>query len=239
MTAPQLAVATVIVTLGSMLQGTIGFGLGLFAAPLLLLIEPRLVPGPLLAASGVLTLLLTRRDWHGVHGPDLAWALGGRVVGTLAALAVLVVASRELLEVLLGSLVLLAVALLASGLHPGLSPRVLVVAGTLSGFMGTTTTIGGPPMALLYSRAAGPRLRGTLSAFFVVGVVISVSGLALVGRFGRLEARYAALLLPGILVGFLVSRLTVRALGARWLRPAVLAVSALAGLVVVIRQLVS
>ena len=53
--------ATTAVALGALIQGTIGFGLGLFAAPLLILIDPRLVPGPILVSSAVLTVLLARR----------------------------------------------------------------------------------------------------------------------------------------------------------------------------------
>jgi uncharacterized protein len=238
LTLPQFLAATVVVALGAVLQGTIGFGLGLFGAPLLLLIDPLLVPGPLLGASAVLTLLLTRREWGGVRGGDLGWALGGRLAGTLAALAVLTALPAERLDLLLGGLVLLGVALTASGLHLRPTPRMLLGAGALSGFMGTTTTIGGPPIALVYSRESGPRLRGTLSAFFVVGVMVSVIGLALVGRFGLRELRLAGLLLPGVVVGFVASRHTSTALDRGFLRPAVLGVSAISALVVILRAVV-
>ena len=70
-------------------NGHVGFGLGILAAPLLLLLDPRLVPGPLLAASLVLTVLLARREWRDARRGDLGWALAGRLGGTLAAVAIL------------------------------------------------------------------------------------------------------------------------------------------------------
>ena len=235
MTPVEHLAATAIVTAGALLQGTIGFGLGLFAAPLLLLLDPRLVPGPILGASVVLTLLLARREWHGVIAADLGWALSGRVGGTVLALVVLTRLPAEAIERLFGSLVLLAVGITASGLHPRPRRGVLVAVGSLSGFMGTTTSIGGPPMALLYQKEPGPRLRGTLSAYFVVGVVLSLIGLALVHRFGWVEIRLAVGLLPGILIGFLLSRRTAGWIDRGFLRPAVLVVSLAAGLLVLVR----
>ncbi len=229
-------VVTVVVALGATIQGTVGFGLGLFAAPLLLLIEPGLVPGPLLLASAVLTLLLARRNWHGVQVGDLGWALGGRVVGTLLALAVLTTLSARQLDTLFGVLVLTAVVLTGIGpkIRPG--PGPLLAAGTASGLMGTMTTIGGPPVALLYQHESGPRIRGTLSAFFVVGVVLSVAGLASVGRFGIPEVVQAGLIVPGVLAGYAASVVTEQWIGGRWLRSAVLVVSAGAGLAVILRR---
>ena len=66
---PQFIMLSLVVGLGSLLQGSIGFGLGLFAVPFLVLIDPRLVPGPILLASGVLTILMVHREWPTSSGP--------------------------------------------------------------------------------------------------------------------------------------------------------------------------
>lgn len=205
--------------------------------PILLLIEPRFVPGPLLFASIGLTLLLTHRERRGVRVSDLKWSLSGRVLGIAVAAAALAIVPAPRLAILFGALVLLAVGLSATGLHVPVRPGTLFGAGILSGFMGTTVSIGGPPMALLYQRQSGPQIRGTLSAYFVVGVTLSLIGLHLVGRFGVEEFLLALALLPGIGVGFLVSRHTARALDVRSLRTAILAVSAVSAMLVLLRAL--
>lgn len=227
---------TLTVACGAALQGSVGFGLGMFAVPILVLIDPRFVPAPLLFSSIVLTALLTRREWSGVDGAALKWALSGRVVGTAVAAAALTALSDRTLGITFGVLVIAAVAMSASGLR--LSPKrwTLVGAGTLSGFMGTTASIGGPPMALVYSREAGPRIRGTLSAYSLMGVSISLVGLAAVGRFTTREALLALFLVPGILLGFVVSRATARWLDRGYIRAAVLVVSAAAAVVVIVRH---
>ena len=231
------ALTTAIVTVGATLQGTVGFGMGLFAVPLLILIDPRLVPGPLLGTSVVYVLLLAHRNRRGVQWRDLGWALSGRLVGVSIAAVVLSLVSQEHIAIVFGVLILAAVAMSASGLKVEPRAATLLGAGTLSGFMATTVSIGGPPMALLYQHKSGERLRGTLSGFFVVGILLSLTALHLVGRFGRQEIILAALLLPGTLLGFLLSQHTARIFDRGYIRPAVLTVSAASAVVVVLRQL--
>lgn len=229
--------SSLIVTAGAALQGSVGFGLGLFSVPLLLLFAPELVPGPLLAASIVLTMLLAHGERGAIAWNDLGWALAGRIPGIVAAAALLAVVSQSSIGLWSGILVLLAVGLSASGLHVPLNPRSLVAAGVLSGLLGTAVSIGGPPIALLYQREPGPRLRGTLAAFFLIGVALSLVGLAAADRFGLIELRLAAYLVPGIVLGFLVSRRAARLLDRGYTRPAILLISALSSLVVVLRAL--
>ena len=56
-----------------------------------------------------------------------------------------------------------------------------MLAGATSGVLGTATAIGGPPMALVWQRKSGARLRGTMSGFFLVGSVMSIAALAATG----------------------------------------------------------
>ncbi len=238
LTLTQIALAAGAVTVGATLQGSIGFGLGLVAAPLLVLIDPRFIPAPLLLASVVLTVLLTHREWRSVQFRDLGWAIGGRMVGIAAAITALLLISPNRIALFFGVLILLMVGLTASGLHLPPTPRTLLGAGMLSGFSGTAVSIGGPPMALVLQRESGARLRGTLSAFFVVGISMSLVGLRIAGRLGRTELLLSLALLPGILLGYLISRHTARLLDRGYTRSAVLAVSGAAGVVVIIKQLI-
>jgi hypothetical protein len=228
--------ASLIILAGCVVQGSIGIGLGLLGAPLLVLIEPRLLPGPLLFCSLILTTLVTYRDWHGVRFADLGWALPGRLLGTAIALLVLRAVSPERVGVFVGVAVLAGVAFTASGLHLPPRPGTLLGAGTLAGFFGTTTSVGGPPMAIIYQREPGPRIRGTLSAFFVVGVLVSLGGLHVVGRYGAPELRLSLLVAPAAVAGFLLSRRSALWVDQGRTRAAVLFASAAAGVVVVLRE---
>ena len=239
MTILEFILTTAVVTIGATLQGSVGLGLGMFGAPMLMLVDPSFIPGPLLCAALVLTLLLTHRERHSIHFPDLRWTLSGRVVGIILGLGLLASLSPGRLRLVFGVLILVAVAMSASGLHLRIGPRTLVAAGVLSGLMGTTVSVGGPAMALVYQHSPGARIRGTLSAYFVVGVSMSLLGLSLVGLFGREQLILAVALLPGILLGYSVSRYTARALDKGPTRVVVLSISAAAGILVILRQILT
>jgi hypothetical protein len=232
------SLASLVVAAGAALQGAIGFGLGVFSVPLLLLFVPNLVPGPLLAVSVLLTVLLAHHDRAGISWRDLGWALSGRTVGIALATALIATVSSQALALWSGGLVLFGVVLSGSGLRIPPAPRSLLAAGLLSGVLGTAVSIGGPPIALLYQHEAGARLRGTLAAFFLIGVTMSLVGLGAIHRFGVAELRLAVYLVPGVLLGWMASRRAAHLLDRGYTRPAILVISALSSVIVIVKALV-
>jgi uncharacterized membrane protein YfcA len=237
LTTIELLVASAAAALGAVVQGSVGFGLSLAAVPILILIDPRLVPGPVLCVAIVLTLLIARRERRSIDLYGVTWGLAGRLPGTALGATLLVMLPRDKLSLAFGVLVLLAVAMSASRLRVRATAFSLVAAGLLSGVMGTTAAIGGPPIALVLQHSPGARLRGTLSGFFLVGASVSLLALVVVGRFGREELLLAAALLPGILVGYMISGWTARWLDRGYTRLALLAVATAAAILVIVRQL--
>ena len=224
--------------LGTILQGSIGFGLGLVAAPLLILINPKLIPGPLLCTGTMLALLILIRQRRSVHLGGLGWALVGRVGGAILGALTLSVMPRDVAVFVLGMVILLGVglSLLPWKLRPGI--WTMLGAGTASGYMATLTSVGGPPIALVYQDSSGDRLRGTLSGFLMIGAFISLVALSITGHFGGTQLRLSFLILPGLIGGFIVSIYTSRLLDQGWTRPAVLTTSAATAVVCMVRQFV-
>lgn len=233
----DIAIASITVFVGSTVQGSIGFGLGLLASPILILIDQRFVPAPILLSSWVLTTFLILRERQAIDFVGLRWAVAGRVAGTSAAGIVLAVLSPDRVTIVFGGLVLVGVAMSVSGLQLKPQRWILVCAGTLSAVMGTIASIGGPPMALVYQHAHGARLRATMSSFFWIGTVMSLATLRLVGRFGAEEVGLALVILPAMVAGLVVSRWTATRVDRGYTRPLVLALAATAGLAVILRQL--
>jgi uncharacterized membrane protein YfcA len=233
----EIATAISAVLAGSVVQGAVGFGLALVSAPVLILIDPRFIPAPLLLASLSLILLTAYRDRQGIDLSGLRWAVIGRLFGTGVGVVALTMISGSQLTLTFGVIVLVSVGLSASGLHLRPNPIPLIGAGTVSGFMATTSSIGGPPMALLYQHESGTRLRGTLAGFFIVGVSISLVSLALIGRLGQEELKLALILQPGILIGFAASSKAIDWLDGGHTRLAVLTVAAVMACVVILSEL--
>jgi hypothetical protein len=232
-----IAGVTVVMTISAFLQGAVGFGLGLIAIPFLIYLDLRFVPGPLLVAALTLHMLVLQRDRSGVDKSGLTMLLSGRVLGTIPAAVLLAHLPIDSMKILLAGVVLAGavMGLLHSGGHP--TPAVLFGAGTASGFMATTAGLGGPPVALVYQRETGLRLRGTLAAYFIVGTVFSLIALAWAGRFGVEELRLSSVLIPGTVLGYFLSRRAAAYLDGGRTRTAVLTVSALAAVSVILTVL--
>lgn len=222
---------------GAVLQGSVGFGLGLIGVPLLVLIDPVFVPGPLLLAAFLLNLLMSHREHGSIDYQSVKWAIPGRLLGALFGAGLLSAIPKDRISILFEAMVLLAVAVSFTGLDLRPHAQNVLLAGTFSGFMGTTAAIGGPPMALVLQKQKGPRIRSTLSVIFAAGTVISIATLVVIGRFGPQELQAAVILFPGIVLGFFISRHTARVLDRGYIRRAVLITSALSGIFVILKNL--
>ena len=230
----QLVLASGVVGLGAMVQGSIGFGVNVVAGPILVLIDPELVPGPALVIAFVLTVLVAYRERGATDLGGFKWVFVGRVPGTVAGAFAAAALPEEGVAIALASVVLVAVLLSVGGWRVRRTPATLAGAGVVSGVMGTVSSIGGPPVALLYQDERGSEVRGTLSSIFAVGALFSLVLLAIVGRFGWHELSVALALLPAVAAGFVVSRWTVPIMDRGFVRPAILglcAASAIAALV--------
>jgi uncharacterized membrane protein YfcA len=235
--ATDLLLASLAIGVGALVQGTLGFGQALVAAPLLVLISPSLVPAPLLVLAIALNVLIGWRERAYLDLRGLRWPLAGQVAGTVVAIGMLEVSSQRTISLVLAASVLLAVGLSALGLRLDPTRRNLGLAGTLAGFMGTTSSMPGPPLALVHQHVPGHRLRATMVPFFIMGATFSIIGLTASGRMGFHDVEMGLLLVPAMAVGFGLSRWTIEWVSPELLRRCVLALSALAAVFLIQQSL--
>jgi len=233
----ELVIGFVVFTTGCTIQGVLGFGAGLFSVPILALVAPEFVPGPVLMLNPVLCALFAWREHGAIDRKVLRWALVGRVPGVLLGVWALTAVSEDGLGLLFGVLLLAGVGLKISGLHASPNPWTLMGAGGLSGFMGTSVAVGGPPIALVLDGSSGAEFRATLNAFFFIGTTISLAVLAMAGEFGTADLLLAFYLLPSMLAGVAFSNRVRHLLDQVWLAPAVYTLSSSVAVVLVIRSL--
>jgi uncharacterized membrane protein YfcA len=198
--------ALLIVLGGSLVQGLLGIGFGLLAAPLLYLLDPSYVPGPILLLGFLLAccMLLGNRQ-------ALAWrrplpAILARLPGAWCGGLLLGLLPSAWLGLLLGACVLLATVTSYRWLEVRCNPRNLVIAGFCSGLMGTATSVGGPPMALVYQMRSRISARDELAAFFLLTTPVSVLFLLYQGRLPFDYLSTTLKLAPGVLVGYFLAR---------------------------------
>jgi hypothetical protein len=231
----QILLANIALLAGACLQGIAGYGIGTLSAPLMFLVSPLLVPGPLILNAVLLTVMMLIRNRASLSFRQVRFAIGGDVVGTVLAGMTLAVVSTQAFGLIFGGLILAAVALSVAGLRPTLTPRNSVIAGAASGYMGTITAVGGPPIALIYQNEQGPLVRANMSAFFLFASFASALALLASGHLGMREVMLFVVTFPGVLAGFLLSGLLVNRVPFGGLRPVILSIAAVAGVAAVIR----
>ncbi len=225
------------VTIGAVVQGSVGFGANIVAVPVIAVLEPDALPATLALVVIPLVAVMAIRERHALDRRGVTWITVGRIPGTIVGAVVVAAISPDTLSVLLGGGVLLAVAMSTLTASIQVNRVTATTAGFASGAMGTATSIGGPPLALLYQHHEGPVLRATLAVAFAVGTVLSLTGLAIAGAIEPWHVVLASALLPGLLAGLAVSRLLVDRLDRAWLRPAVLCFAAATAVIAIIRGL--
>ncbi len=234
-----LALALLTVLVASVVQTSSGIGFGMVAAPILILIDTKLVPGPILLLSLIVSSMAAFRERHDIDYRGLMVALGGRIPGTILAGLTITLIPAATFGLVFGVLVLLAVILsvLAGKIAP--TPRVLLPAGFVSGYMGTLTSIGAPPMALAYQHGSPATIRSTMAIYFVIGAGFSIATLAWYGRFGKDEIVASIIFLPPLFLGFWLSNFVVRRLRRERVRQIILALCASASSVLIVKSCLS
>ncbi len=224
-----------LVLLGAIIQTVFGFGMAIVAAPLLIMIEPRLVPGPLVFAAMVQCILMAHQNRRDLDPAGLTSAFIGRIPGSIAGAFILTLVSTPILSIGVGVVVLIAVAFSLGRFKILPTPVSMFWASMVSGFLGSATSIGGPPMALLMQHEQAGKIRANLAGYFIYGCVITLISLYIIGRFGMEELMLSLWLVPGAVLGFVVCRwLPFYRLGDN-LRPAILGICVVSALFAIVR----
>jgi hypothetical protein len=233
----ELAICLAIVAVGAFVQGTLGFGINLIAAPVIALVVPDAVPGGIVLLSLPLTITMLLREHRHIDRRGVAWIATARVPGAVIGAAIVVLVAPDTLTVVIGAAILLAVALSLLHPHVPVTPVTASAAGFTGGVMGTAAAVEGPPLALLYQNHRNEAIRATLATCFVIGSIMTAVVLAVAGELHVDQVVFTIELLPALGVGVLASTWGARHLRDRSLRPAVLAFAAIAGLAAIVRGL--
>lgn len=235
----SLLLAMAAVFTGAFIKGTTGFGFGMVAAPVMMIIDPVFVPGPLLVLAMMVSMLILVKEWRNIDVRGLSVALSGRIMGTFLAAVTISAIPLALYGIIFGILVLGAVMLSATRWHFASSVRNLIMGGVASGFMGTLTSIGAPPIALVYQHETVAVIRSTLAAFFMFGTAISIGALFLFGKFSIDHLFISILFIPPLLLGLWASNAIVAKINMTLMRYAILSLSGISSIVLIIRSAIA
>ena len=188
--------------LGCAVQTALGFGMAVVAAPIIILFRPEWVP---IIITVVALSLSIQNSWNqrsGIEWKFIRPAMIWRIPGTLIGAWVLTQLPTQTLQLAVAGMVFIAIFVTIFAKPFPATSRNLGLAGFLSGIAGTTTSIGGPPLALVMQHGDSHNTRANLSVFFVYSCTISLISYQSLGLLS-LELWIASFsFIPFGLVGF-------------------------------------
>lgn len=237
MSIADYLLALVFLAVGGGVQATLGIGAGLVAGPALTVIEPELLPGPMLAMAMVVNVRNAVADRQSTH--VLAWkrALFGAPLGLGLGAVVLSFTNVKTLSLLVSFFVLGAVALQLSGLKPPSGTVSDYIAGTATAFSSTVAALPGPMFVVFHGHRAPGTVRGTLASFMLLVTPAILLFLAIDGRFGFRQFALALALAPGMFLGLLLGKALRPRISIDRFRVIILSVASLSAVAVIIRTI--
>lgn len=205
MTTPELVMVAVAVGFAALVQVLSGFGFALLSVPLMTLVVPiqeAVVVSTLLGAG-----VSTWQAWHlrgHIVRPVAKRLVGAAYLGMPLGLVIFLTADDNVLRVILGVAVLVAVGLLAVRIDLSGAPASLdYAAGFLSGVLNTSLSTNGPPLAFtLQARHFAPdAFRGTINTVFALSNVLGLTLFVAAGKVNSDGLVAALIALPALFGG--------------------------------------
>jgi uncharacterized membrane protein YfcA len=219
---------------GAVVQGSLGFGSIVTAFSVIVLVDPVLLPQAILISTLPILFTVFVRSRHDVDWREAMLLVAGRLPGVALGTVIVKEVSPTVLAYAGAGLVLFAVGVTAFSRPVPHTTGTLTAAGFLSGLFATSTGIGGPPLALMYQSGTGEDLRATVGTVMVLGVMMTIAGLAIGGELSTTDIRTGVALMPFAFAGVLCAPL-VRGWVDLRIRSLVQVISVLGALLAIVR----
>jgi len=234
----QLFFIASLIFIGSSVQGVLGFGFAVIASPIVVQVEPLLVPQLLSLLGLPLAIRIFIREKSKVDFVSVKPLIWGRLLGGPLGLYLLFLLSEKYLSISVGGIVFFAGIASYFGWTVNKTSINSLIAGTLSGVFGMIAAIGGPPVALLYRNSEPEEFRPSLNSVFTIGIVITLTLLAFTGRI-YIDHIYMFLInIPFVFLGIRLSSVLFSKISQKAIATSVTYFSIASGLYVILRNLI-
>lgn len=236
----SIVALTVVVAAGSFVQSNLGFGLNLLLTPIALLFFPGVVPIPALIANGALSAVVAWQHRGAIDRRFLTVATIASVPGVIGGLLLLLSLPQRALAIFGGAVVLVGVLLQVAAPRPRGGIGLTIGAGVFSGLLASTTSVTGPPIAVVLARHAPANRRATVAAAgaLLTGITLLCLGFLELGELVS-NAGTVLWLVPGLVIGVVVQHLVGHRLSPTVQGVSTLVVSTAAAVILIIRAIVA
>lgn len=232
-----LLLPTLIMALASTLQASVGYGYGIVAVPLLLLVNPAFIPAPFIFASLILMMSVSFTNRKALAGQSLGWIFAGLIAGTPVGVLLLTYFRNINFSLAVAGIILFGLLLSLLRTPVPINPVTQSLCGFISAVMGTATGVGGAPIALLYQYEKGWSIRAVLSVVFCIASLFSFIGVLAGGLFATEQLLLSLQLIPGVFAGHWIGARLSSWIDRGYSRPAILGLSLLSVTGVLVKNL--
>lgn len=180
--------------------------MAVIAAPIFVLLNPMWVPVALTLCALFLSILNTWNQRQHLELRALALPFITRIPGTIVGAWLLLQLNANTLQMFVACCVLLAVVISYYGAQFEYTPKRMGAAAFASGIMGTTTSIGGPPMALVMQHGNPKNVRANLSLYFAYSCTLSMCSYYAIGLLNTQLLMESMSFLPVCVLGFVLGK---------------------------------
>lgn len=238
----MFAVALAGVFVGALVRGFTGFGLPLAAVPVMTLVMAPALAVPSMLLLQILAGLQTLpRIYRSIHWSALIWLAVGAVVGIPIGTALLALLPPDVMRLLIGVAMLVAVGALWWGFRSAHMPGVPARLGTgvVAGVMSGAAAMPGPPVVVFFlaSPASAAVSRASLQFFFMLTGMISLALATASGLVTWSTVILALVLAPALMIGTWAGERAFHRTEGRNYRPAAMAVLLVIGAMATARAL--
>jgi uncharacterized membrane protein YfcA len=195
-----------IILFSSFVQSITGFGFAVVGTPLLLFfMEPRQVVSLMVAGALILNLMVIYKT-RGMSDPKVIWPMFiASLFGIIPGVYILKVIDGSILKFCIGILILLVAVFMASNYVVAIKRQRLatILVGIVSGFMGGSTSLSGPPVALFLMNQQQDKeaFRANLVRYFCLGNIATLVVMYYMGTVDTDILKQGISAIPGILLG--------------------------------------
>lgn len=202
----------IVFILSSFLQTVTGFGYAIITAPLLaLVLDPKETVMMTMLTGLIIRLMMIKTTRNDGSFKAISPLIMASIIGAIPGAYCMTVMSGEFLKLFMGSLLLIFTSILWRNYHFPIKNHTFakIIAGYISGFLATTTSINGPPIILYYLNAKAEEnksvLRGNLTRYFLLINIASIIISYIAGTL-KIEELWLSVLIsiPALAIGFYV-----------------------------------
>ena len=234
----ELVFISVLLFASAAIQGILGFGFAVISSPILVQIEPLLVPQILSLLALPMVYRIYQREKKEVDWKPFKFLFLGRVIGGPLGLLLLINLNERLLSISVGAIVFFAGVATFNEWTLERNNQTSWIAGSLSGIFAMIAGVGGPPIAILYRGASGKEFRPSLNAVFTFGIIITLSLLFISGEIYRDHIVLILYLAIPVALGLKLSSSLFSDISDATISKGVTYFSIISGLIVIFRNII-